>query len=250
MGGSVAGVVAVDGWEMSGGTVSWWRWLWRVPMIVLVLVVAFVAYANLAASRAGQGILFDEVGEVPEKPVGLVFGTTARIGERENLYFKYRIEAATKLWEEGKVECLLVSGDNREKYYNEPDEMRAALIERGVPKEKIVRDFAGLRTLDTVVRAKEVFGAPSVILVSQRFHNERAAYIARAKGLACVGFNAEDVPASGGVRTRMREVLARVKMWLDVRLLDTQPRHLGEPEYLPIEGHPLRERVAARSPRS
>ena len=216
----------------------------KVVLVAGLLAVAFVFYTNLIAKRAGEGRLHDEVEKVPPHPVGLLFGTTDKIGERDNLYFTHRIDAAVELWEAGKVECLLVSGDNREKYYNEPDKMRTALIERGVPKEVIVRDFAGLRTLDTVVRAKKVFQAPSVILISQQFHNERAAYIARNEGLDFSGYNARDVGNNLGLKTKLREVAARVKMWLDVRVLDTQPRHLGDWEYLPIAGHPLEGRVS------
>lgn len=217
----------------------WLSWVWKAPLGLGLLGGALVIYANLAAERAGEGRLYDEVEDVPEKPVGVVFGTSPWIGSRDNLYFVNRIDAAVELWESGKVECLLVSGDNRERYYNEPEEMRAALMARGVPKEKIVRDFAGRSTFDTVVRAKEIFLAPGVIFVSQRFQNERACYIARAKGLECAGFNAEDVGRAAGIKTRIREVGARVKMWLDVRVLGTRPELLGKEEYLPIEGHPL-----------
>ena len=220
----------------------------RVAGILGLLSIAFVVYVNLAAKRAGDGRLFDDVNEVPAQPVGLLFGTTDKIGNRDNLYFNYRIDAAVALWEAGKVECLLVSGDNREKHYNEPDKMRTALIERGVPKEVIVRDFAGLRTLDSVVRAKEVFQAPAVILISQKFHNQRASYIAQNNGLEYVGFNAQDVAASGGTKTKVREVAARVKMWLDIRILKTRPRHLGELEYLPVAGHPLEAPNQADAP--
>ena len=213
----------------------------KLAVVEVVLVLAFIFYTNLTAVRAGEGKLFDEVSAVPAQPVGLLFGTTDKIGERDNLYFTHRIDAAVELWEAGKVECLLVSGDNREKYYNEPNKMRDALIERGVPKEVIVRDFAGLRTLDSVVRAQQIFQAPSVILISQKFHNERAAYIAQHEGLDYVGYNAKDVPAGLGLKTKLREVAARVKMWLDVRIFDTEPRHLGDWEYLPIEDHPLEE---------
>lgn len=216
-----------------------WKLVWRGSLGLAALGLLLILYANLAAKRAGQGHLFDSVDAVPPHSVALVFGTSDKIGERDNLYFTHRIDAAVELWEAGKVECLLVSGDNREKYYNEPDKMREALIERGVPKDKIVRDFAGLRTLDSVVRAKEVFRAPSVILVSQKFHNERAAYIARARGLSYSGYNAKDVAAGMGLKTRLREVAARVAMWLDIRILNTQPRHLGPLEVLPIESHTL-----------
>lgn len=224
-------------WEWSAIQEAARRNWWRVGLVLALLPVLFIWYANLAAKRAGEGRLYNEVDQVPAQAVGLVFGTTDKIGDRDNLYFNYRIDAAVELWEAEKVRCFIVSGDNREKYYNEPDKMRTALIERGVPAEVIVRDFAGLRTLDTVVRAKKIFRAPSVVLVSQEFHNERAAYIARANGLSFVGYNAQDVETSGGTKTRLREVLARVKMWLDVRILKTQPRHLGPLETLPIREH-------------
>ena len=228
---------------------KWLRVLIKAAVIVCFLGLAFIFYTNLTAVRAGEGRLFDEVSEVPAQPVGLLFGTTDKIGERDNLYFTHRIDAAVELWEAGKVKCLLVSGDNREKYYNEPNKMRDALIERGVPKEVIVRDFAGLRTLDSVVRAKDIFRAPSVILISQKFHNERASYIAQHEGLEYVGYNAQDVPTGTGLKTKLREVAARVKMWLDVRIFDTEPRHRGDWEYLPIEGHPLAESATEEFPR-
>ena len=252
MGRNVAGAFALDAEQMKEETVKkvrWWRLGLRLTGVAALLCLLFIVYANLVAKRAGEGKLFDEVSKVPAQPVALVFGTTDKIGDRDNLYFNYRIDAAVDLWEAGKVECLLVSGDNREKYYNEPNKMREALIERGVPKEVIVRDFAGLRTLDTVVRAKEVFRAPAVILVSQKFHNERAAYIARNEGLHYVGYNARDVESRLGLKTKLREVAARVKMWLDVRILDTEPRHLGDWEYLPISGHPLAEATPQESDR-
>lgn len=220
---------------------SIYRWLATLIGVGSILFLAFVCYANLAAKRAGEGRLYDDVEAIAYQPVGLLFGTTDKIGSRDNLYFNYRIDAAVELWEAGKVGCIIVSGDNREKHYNEPDKMRTALIERGVPKEVIVRDFAGLRTLDSVVRAKEVFRAPSVTLITQKFQNERAAYIARSWGLEYVGFNAQDVDLSKGGKTKLREVGARVKMWLDVRVLRTGPRHLGDWEYLPIPGHPLED---------
>ena len=240
---------------MNEAEVSWkkpLRLAIRIVAVLGVLIVSFVLYTNLTARRAGEGRLFSDVEKVPPQPVGLLFGTSDKIGDRDNLYFNYRIDAAVELWKAGKVDCLLVSGDNRQKYYNEPNKMRDALIERGVPKEVIVRDFAGLRTLDSVVRAKEVFRAPSVILISQKFHNERAAYLAQNEGLEFVGYNARDVGKRMGVKTKLREVAARVKMWLDVRVLKTEPRHLGDWEYLPIVGHPLEgqpRKESGRNPR-
>ena len=215
---------------------GWRRWLKRflVAMgIVALLVAAFIGWANYAAVHASRGKLFDDVGKIPASRVGLVFGTTDRFQDRENLYFRYRIDAAEKLWRAGKIKVILVSGDNREKYYNEPEKMRRALVDRGIPADRIACDYAGLRTLDSVVRAKEIFGLSEAIFISQRFHNERAVYLAQANGMKVTGFNAQDVATRGGLRTKFREVGARVKMWLDVRVLGTRPKHLGEKESLP-----------------
>ena len=215
---------------------GWKRWLKRIFLVAGAVILSgllFVAWANYAAMHASRGKLFDDVGEIPESRVGLVFGTTDRFQDRENLYFRYRIDAAEKLWRAGKIEIILVSGDNREKNYNEPEKMRRALVLRGIPEDRITCDYAGLRTLDSVVRAKEIFGLNEAIFISQRFHNERAIYLAQANGMKVTGFNARDVATRGGLKTRIREVGARVKMWLDVRVLGTRPKHLGEKEWLP-----------------
>ena len=211
-----------------------WRRLLLIAGVIAALGVMAVLWPNLAAVIAGSGRLFDEASEVPDGRVGLVFGCDDRIDGRENLYFRYRIDAAVELWNAGKLTCIIVSGDNRTKYYNEPASMRRALIAEGIPGELVGCDYAGLGTLDPVVRAKEVFGAERITFITQRFQNERAAYLADAHDLDFVGFNAKDVEGHGGLKTKLREVGARVKMWLDVRILKTRPKHLGDPERLPV----------------
>ncbi|MBK1826942.1 SanA/YdcF family protein [Haloferula rosea] len=217
-----------------GGKHAWKRRVGIALISIGVVGLLAVVWPNVAAVIAGSGKLFDRVSEVPGDRVGLVFGCDDRIQGRENLYFRYRIDAAVELWDAGKLRCIIVSGDNRTKYYNEPESMRRALIERGVPGELVVCDYAGLRTLDSVVRAKEIFGVDEVTFITQRFQNERAAYLAKANDLDFVGYNAKDVDGQGGLKTKLREVAARVKMWLDVRILRTRPKHLGEPERLPV----------------
>ena len=203
-------------------------------MLWLVLLSLFaVGYTYLTASWSARGRLFDRVAELPATRVGLVFGTTDRVNGRENPYFRYRIDAAVRVWRSGKLKALIVSGDNRSRYYNEPDKMKQALIERGVPENRIVCDFAGLRTLDSVVRAKEIFGVDSILFISQRFQNQRAIYLAKAHGIDAYGFNARDVESAAGSKADLREIGARVKMWLDVNLLKTRPLHLGKPVQLP-----------------
>jgi SanA protein len=210
------------------------RHRWRVALGLILLGIAFVAYANITAVWASRGRIFSEAKDVPKTKVGLIFGTSEWVkGGGENLYFRYRIDAAVEVWNAGKLETLIVSGDNRELNYNEPQKMRQALIRRGIPGDRIVFDFAGLRTLDSVIRAKEIFGAEPVLFISQRFQNERAIYIANANGIQAYGFNAQDVNTQGGIKTKLREVAARVKMWFDVNLLNTRPEHMGKKENLP-----------------
>jgi len=213
-----------------GGLKRWLRRGVRVLLWSVLLVVAVVAYANITAMWASRGRLFDDVSAVPQTTVGLVFGTTDR---DENPYFRYRIDAAVRVWKEGKLRTLIVSGDNRSRYYNEPEKMKQDLVERGIPANRIVCDYAGLRTFDSVVRAKEIFGVTSILVISQRFQNERAIYIAKANGMDAYGFNAQDVESHLGMKTKVREIGARVKMWLDVNFLDTRPIHLGGKIKLP-----------------
>jgi SanA protein len=213
-----------------------WKWLRRLAWLVVAgvcLVLGVIAYANLTAIWASRGRLTDDISQLPATRVGLVFGTTDRVNGKENLYFRYRIDAAAEVWKAGKLETLIVSGDNLSPYYNEPEKMKQALVELGIPGDRIVCDPRGLRTLDSVVRVKEIFGTTSVLLISQRFQNERAIYLAKANGIDAYGFNARDVESQAGLKTKVREIGARVKMWLDVNFLNTRPSHLGGRVELP-----------------
>ena len=202
------------------------RAVW-VGALLGLLAGCLAVMCDRAAVAAGRGCLFEDPQQVEAGRVGLVFGCHDRFQDRENLYFRYRIDAAEALWKAGKLRGLIVSGDNRRPDYNEPETMRRALIARGIPAERIVCDYAGLRTLDSVVRAKEIFGVNEVTFISQRFQNERAAYLARANGMTVAGLNARDVEGRGGLKTKVREAGARVQMWLDVHVLKTRPKHLG-----------------------
>lgn len=210
------------------------KWLFVLGLGCGFLALVLIWNSDRAAKKASEGKLFSEAAEVPETQVALVFGCAKNFNGRENLYFKYRIEAAASLWKAGKVKCFIVSGDNHAHSYNEPQDMKDSLVDAGVPAEKIVCDYAGLRTLDSVVRAKEIFGVKKVVLISQKFHNERAAYLSESIGLEVVGLNAQAVGGSSAKSNAFRERLARVKMWLDVNILKTDPKFLGEKEKLPL----------------
>lgn len=192
-----------------------------------LLGVAMLGLSWWRVSRCGA-LAHHDAKQLPTRKVGLVLGCSPRLGNGSlNWFFNNRMDAAVQLFQSGKVEYLLVSGDNRFRTYDEPTEMKKALIARGVPAAKIVCDYAGLTTLDSMVRAKAVFGQESVIVVSQRFHNERAIYLARAFGVDAVGYNAPDVPVSSAPRTYLREILSRQRAWLDANILRRKPRHLG-----------------------
>lgn len=209
-----------------------YRWLKAVIVGGCVgcgLLFALILVCNRIIIQASAGKVYDTLSEVPANKTGLLLGTSPRLrGGKPNLYFNYRIEAAVALYQAGKINKIIVSGDNRRRNYNEPVEMRKALMAKGIPDSVIVLDYAGIRTLDSVVRAEKVFGQQSFTVISQRFHNERAVYIARQWGIQAIGFNARDVDAYSGFRTNVRELLARVKVFLDL-LTGKQPRHLGEP---------------------
>jgi SanA protein len=162
-----------------------------------------------------------------EAPVALVLGCSPMLGMRRNLFFDYRIEAAAQLFKAGKVKALIVSGDNGSKDYDEPTMMKAALMAKGLPESVIYCDYAGFRTLDSVVRASSIFMQPRFIVVSQRFHNERAVFLARRHGLEATGFDARDVSRRTAPKTWLREYLARVQAVLDVTLFQTSPKFSG-----------------------
>ena len=165
----------------------------------IVSIVIAVLLCNAVISHNTEGRLFSSIDSVPQYDVGLLLGTTpqTRIGRRPNQFFKYRIDAADALYKAGKVKSILISGDeNSLDGINEVECMRDSLVARGVPGSAIVLDGKGFRTLDAVVRATNVYDQHSFIVISQKFHNERAIYLAEHLGLDVEnlsGFNATDV---------------------------------------------------------
>jgi SanA protein len=169
--------------------------------------------------------LYDSIEAIPKKEFGLVLGAGKKGRYGINLYFKFRMEAAAQLYFEGKVKKLIVSGDNHIKTYDETTDMAEYLISLGVPDEDIIRDYAGFRTLDSVIRAKKVFNCKSLIIVSQKFHNQRAVFIARHYNLDAIGYNAQDVPSKNNF-THWREFAAKFGTIIDLYLLNRQPKFL------------------------
>ena len=191
---------------------------------VLVLAAAMLLFWADQQVKKAAAFVYTRIEEVPAREYGLLLGTSRVVrGGFLNEYFCRRIRAAVRLYKAGKVKKIIVSGDNRRRGYNEPQDMKEALMAEGVPEKAILMDFAGFRTLDSVVRARNVFGVTTFTVISQKFHCERAVYLARAKDLDAVGFAAAEVPARFRFKNAFREPLARVKAFLDLHLLRTKP---------------------------
>ncbi|HYD05597.1 MAG TPA: ElyC/SanA/YdcF family protein [Reyranella sp.] len=194
----------------------------------LVLLLALAVWlADRGLERFAAPYLADDPTALPEVEVALVLGA-APIGPEggPNRYFEYRLDAAAALWRAGKVKYLLVSGDNRRADYDEPSAMRAGLIGRGVPAAAIYRDFAGLRTRDSVLRARAVFGQQRLIVVSQGFHAARAVFLARREGIDAWGLEARDVARAYSIFTELRRYPSALRAYYDV-WFGTPPRHAG-----------------------
>lgn len=183
----------------------------------LALVCGVLASgAWLYVGRAGGARIAADPRELQPATAGLVLGTSAMLrAGQPNFYFAARIAAAARLYAAGKARYLIVSGDREgggraAGDYDEPTDMRDALVAAGVPAERIYRDDAGFHTRDSVLRAREVFGQDEVIVVSQRFHLERALFFAAANGLSFQGLEAQDVPMRQTVNTRLREIVSRL----------------------------------------
>lgn len=205
-------------------------------MLSLFILLSVMTWGcNVWVEQQTQDRLYSNVQTIPEKKVALVLGTNKGLPNgRINRYFQYRIEAVVRLYQAGKIKHILVSGDNRTRFYNEPWDMKRALMARGIPADVITLDYAGFRTLDSIVRAKKVFSQDDIIVVSQAFHNQRALFIGDFYGIKAIGFNAQDIPVKQGIKIRIREYFARCKAVLDLYLLKTQPKFLGEKVNIPV----------------
>ncbi|NPA50937.1 MAG: vancomycin resistance protein [Epsilonproteobacteria bacterium] len=181
--------------------------------------------------------IYKNIYKVPKRDVAVVLGTAKYIKKGIlNPYYIGRIEAAVKLYKAKKIKAILVSGDNSTKYYNEPVRMRNDLIKRGVPSSRIYLDYAGFRTLDSIMRAQKIFGLKKYIIVSQEFHLKRAILIANATGANAIGFAAKGSKNFiANFKMRLREYLARFKAFLDLYILKTKPKFFGEYEKIPIK---------------
>ncbi|MGN6495324.1 MAG: SanA/YdcF family protein [Agriterribacter sp.] len=205
-----------------------------ILLLVLVATAAVIYFCNKKISDAAEGKLYTDINAIPYNKTGLLLGTGKYLANgKVNPYYSFRIEAAKNLLQSGKIKFLIISGDNSTKAYDEPTLMRNDLISAGIDSTVIFLDYAGFRTFDSIVRAREIFGQSNLTIISQPFHNQRAIFIASKENIAAIGFNAADVSHSRGIKVQVREKLARVKVFIDY-LLGQQPKFLGPKVAIPV----------------
>ncbi|WP_425445686.1 SanA/YdcF family protein [Vibrio albus] len=199
-------------------------------MVTVTIFLIGVLFVDRSVSWQAENQIFYQVSELPDYDVALVLGTSKYLGRTLNDYYAHRIEAAIELYKKGKVTSFLLSGDNAHRSYNEPWTMKRDLLKADVPDQAIHLDYAGFRTLDSIIRAKEVFNTDKFIIVTQQFHCERALLIANHYQIDAVCLAVPGPVQYSGTIIRAREILARVKAVLDLYIFHTQPKFLGPKE--------------------
>lgn len=200
----------------------------KILFSFFILTIWLIIGSDFLTNFVSQKYIYTSVSELPDNKVGMVLGTSKYIADgRRNLFYLYRLQAAKQLYDTGKIDNIIVSGDNSTIQYNETDTMKADLIEMWIPEEKIYGDYAGFRTLDSVVRARDIFGQSQFTIVSQEFHLQRAIFLAHHEGIDAIWYAARDVPVQLAPRVWIRERLARVKMMLDI-ILWVEPKFWGD----------------------
>lgn len=203
---------------------SIWKTLAWAALVLCLVLVGIVASCNILVVTNARGKAFSDISRIPNNNgSGLLLGTTpyTRIGHKESMFFKYRIEAALELYNANKVSRFLISGDGNSLYgIDEPQCMKDTLVAHGIPADRILLDREGFDTFESVYRANKVFGEKTFVIISQRYHNERALYLAEHLGLDTANvtaYNAETPKLSPWMLwIYFREALARVKMVADI----------------------------------
>lgn len=206
----------------------------KLLLIVSLGILAFLLFWYQFVGWSSQPYIYQNISKIPSKRAALLLGTSKYVSKgRKNYFYTYRIDATVALYKAGKIKAVVVSGDNGTKYYDEPTTMQKDLIKAGIPKRYITLDYAGFRTLDSVVRAKAVFGLDDYIIISQKFHLQRALYIAHAKDQQVIGFRAKDFEGTAAdYRMKFREHLARAMAFVDIYIIHKEPRFYGKKEHV------------------
>lgn len=212
------------------------RWVKRTILALSTVFLLLFILSNLWIVRSTKDKVYFDSSKVPHHRIALVLGTSHRLTSGDpNPFFEKRIETAAELYKRGKIDHLILSGDNRSRYYNEPMAMLKALLKKGVPASAITLDYAGLRTLDSIVRCKVIFGQSKFIIITQPFHSYRALFISKFYNIDAIAMVAEEPDFEYSIKVRLREYLARTKAVLDLYVLKTSPKFLGRKEQINVK---------------
>lgn len=196
------------------------RWLLLASSSGVGMLLVVILGIDLWISLQARDRLANHVQALRPATYAVVLGTAKYYSAGVNPFYQARMAATAKLYHSGLIEQLIASGDHSTPFYNEPGMMLEDLVLLGIPEQVILRDGGGIRTLQSVVRLDSEFGQTDVIIISQRFHLERALYLAQAAGISAQGFVAEDPPWRWYWKVRVREVFARLSAVLDIHLLE------------------------------
>ncbi|WEK68558.1 MAG: ElyC/SanA/YdcF family protein [Candidatus Chryseobacterium colombiense] len=207
--------------------------IFKFFLLLFVAGIIFITWANYSIKKDSSTFVSYSMADVPQTKTALLLGTGKNLSNgMSNAYFYNRIKATVDLYKSGKIQYIIVSGDNSRKDYNEPEDMQMELVKNGIPQDKIFLDHAGFRTLDSVVRAKDIFGQTKLVIISQKFHNERAVFLARQNGMEAFGYNAADVNKYAGLKTNVREYFAKAKAYWDL-IFGVEPKFGGKKILIP-----------------
>lgn len=188
---------------------------------VLFALAVLIVSCYLIVSFNASDRIFDDINDIPHNKAGLLLATSP-ITPRgaHNFYFDNRIKAADELYKAGKIDFIIASGGDytqtQKNGCDEPQAILDSLVARGIPAQRVILDYDGTRTLNSIAKAKEVYGLNSLTLISQKYHNERAIYLAEKHGIHAIGYNAQPSPIRRNrIKNTLREYLARVKMFID-----------------------------------
>ncbi len=201
----------------------------QLLFLVLASAILFTIGANLWVVYKTNAFIYADIDDLPVNKTGLLLGTSKNVvGGGNNPYFSNRIDAAARLYHEGKISHIILSGDNETRYYNEPKDMQEALLAKGVPASAMTLDYAGFRTLDSIVRCQKIFGQNQITIITQEFHSFRAVFISQYYNMDAQAFAAEKIPLDQAIKVLTREYFARTLAIIDLYVLNRAPRIMEE----------------------
>ncbi len=194
-------------------------------VIVLFLLLIFVVFFNhYAIQKAAKDLIYSKIENVPYRKIAVLLGTEKKFTNgKTNRFYINRIDATVNLYKAKKIDVIIVSRNQG----NVIDDVKADLIKRGIPEEKIILDYDGLRTYDSMYRMYKVYGQKEFIVIAQRKQNERAIYIAKNNGLNAIAFNAGEYSGYNSFRLNMLEKMERTRLFFEF-LVNKKPRYSGE----------------------